>query len=72
MYISSMGVRITDIHIPYAGVGTVFNGKLRTLRWMAVGGMTSSASQISCLGIAMTQDFQDLVGRRDTLSICFS
>ena len=35
---------------------TVFRGKLRIIRRMALGGMTSSASQTSCVGKAMAQD----------------
>ena len=50
-------INITDTCNPDTGVRTVFTGRLLTIRRIAVGRMTSSASEASCVGIAMAQDF---------------
>ena len=55
MSISPWAIGVTDTYNPDTGIGMVFNGKLHTLPRMAVDGMMSSASQISCVGVAMVQ-----------------
>ena len=57
MAISSVAISTNDAYNPDAGVGMVFSDKLRTIRRMAVGGMTSSASQTSCEGVVMALNF---------------
>ena len=54
---SSKAISIADTYNPDAGVTLVFNGILRTIKRMAVGGMSPSASQTSYVGIAMAQGF---------------
>ena len=58
--VSSVAISITDTYNPDTSVRPVLNGKLRTMRRRAMGGMMSSASQIACMGIPRGQDFSGM------------